>query len=306
MSKVNNKKTEENAQNTNETMPSVPKKGFLQSLFGASGSEVTEERKHTSSRSIRLINDESKFAVREAYKTLRTNIIFALPREESSVILITSSWPMEGKTTNCANLAVVFSQMGEKTLLIDGDLRKPRIHKIFKLPSKLGLSNVLRRLCTFDEAIQHTQYDNLDILSSGLIPPNPAELLGSEEMKALIEEAKKKYKYILIDTPPVNMVSDAIVMAPLVSGMVVVVRQNITVHKSVTEALEKIDFTGAKILGFILNDSANAEGSYYSGKKRYGYKKGYYSGYYYGYYGYGNSGKKNTSGKTDKNGKTKE
>ena len=116
----------------------------------------TEEPKK-STRSVRLINDNSNFAVREAYKALRTNIVFALPENDSNVILITSSWPLEGKTTNCANLAVVFSQMGEKTLLIDADLRKPRIHKIFKLNSKIGLSNVLRNLTPYEEAIQHTK-----------------------------------------------------------------------------------------------------------------------------------------------------
>jgi len=280
---------EKNNQNkSSEKETNVQKKKSLFNFTKLAPEQATEEKKHVSTRSTRLINDESNFMVKEAYKMLRTNIIFTLPEEESSIILVTSSWPLEGKTTNCTNLAVVFSQMGEKTLLIDADLRKPRIHKMFKLNSKTGLSNVLRNLCPVSEAIQKTPYENLDILASGHIPPNPAELLASEEMKKLLSELKKEYKYILIDTPPVNMVSDALILGPSISGIVMVVRQDVTVHKSVTEALEKINFTGTKVLGFILNDSIENKSGYYS-KRRYrsgNYYNKYYNGYYYGYYGY--------------------
>lgn len=266
-------------------------------LFGIQKKDdAPQEKTHVSTRSVRLINEESNFLVKEAYKMLRTNIIFTLPEEKSSIILVTSSWPLEGKTTNCANLAVVFSQMGEKTLLIDGDLRKPRIHKLFKLTSKTGLSNVLRNLCSVEEATQKTAYENLDVITSGHIPPNPAELLASDEMKTLLKELKGKYKYILIDTPPVNMVSDALILAPVVSGMVLVVRQDVTLHKSITESLEKINFTGTKILGFILNDSVDNKSGYYS-KRKYTYKRtNYYNGYY-GYYGRPSANSSADSGK---------
>lgn len=281
MSKEKNK----NVNNQPEKETEAPKKKGIFSSFLGGAEEAPQEKTHVSTRSIRLINDESNFMVKEAYKMLRTNIIFSLPEEESSIILVTSSYPLEGKTTNCANLAVVFSQMGEKTLLIDADLRKPRAHKLFKLTSKTGLSNVLRNLCTIDEATQKTAYENLDVMASGHIPPNPAELLASDEMKELLSELKKKYKYILIDTPPVNVVSDALILAPVVSGIVLVVRQDVTVHKSVAESLEKIHFTGTKILGFILNDSVENKAGYYS-KRKYSYKRNnYYNGYYYGYYG---------------------
>ena len=239
-----------------------------------------------SKRTVRLVGDESNFAMREAYKSGRTNIVFALPEEESSVVLVTSSWPMEGKTTNCANLAVAFAQTGAKTLLIDCDLRKPRIHKIFKVEKKVGLTNVLRKFCTVEEAIFNTSYENLDILASGHIPPNPGELLGSDEMKELVEGLKKTYRYIIIDTPPVNMVSDAIILSPVISGVALVVRQGITDHKSVTEALDKLNFAGVKTLGFILNDAADSQGNYYKDAKRYK-RRNYYKGYYKGYYGRG-------------------
>ena len=253
-----------------------------------------------SKRTVRLVGDESNFAMREAYKSGRTNIVFALPEEESSVVLVTSSWPMEGKTTNCANLSVAFAQTGAKTLLIDCDLRKPRIHKIFKVEKKVGLTNVLRKFCTVEEAIFNTSYENLDILASGHIPPNPGELLGSDEMKELIEELKKTYRYIIIDTPPVNMVSDAIILSPVISGVALVVRQGITDHKSVTEALDKMNFAGVKTLGFILNDASDSQGNYYKDAKRYK-KRNYYKGYYKNYYGRGYYGKSPETSKSSLN-----
>ena len=176
-------------------------------------------------------------------------------------------------------------------------MRKPRIHKIFKVEKKVGLTNVLRKFCTVEEAIYNTNYENLDILASGHIPPNPGELLGSEEMKTLIDGLKKTYRYIIIDTPPVNMVSDAIILSPVISGVALVVRQGITDHKSVTEALDRMNFAGVKTLGFILNDAADPQGNYYKGTKRYrgkSYYKGYYKNYYSkGYYTKDSSASKN-------------
>ncbi len=236
-------------------------------------------------RSAHLIDDKSNFNIREAYKIGRTNIRFALPDEASSMIIVTSSWPMEGKTTNCINLAITFSQTGEKTLLIDCDLRKPRIGRIFNLPTKMGLSNALRSFCTVQEAIHATQYDNLFVMPSGHIPPNPAELLSSKEMLDMLEELKKEYRYILIDTPPVNLLADALLLASHASGTVMVARQGITDHKSMQEALEKLNFSGAKVLGFVLNDATDEGNSYY----RYNGGHGRYNYYKKQYYGRGGS-----------------
>lgn len=235
-------------------------------------------------RSTHLIDDNSNFTIREAYKIGRTNIRFALPEEESSVLIVTSSWPMEGKTTNCINLAIAFSQTGEKTLLIDCDLRKPRIAKVFGIASKMGLSNTLRKFCPVSEAIHTTQYENLFVMPSGHIPPNPAELLSSKEMQDMLAELRKEYRYILIDTPPVNLLADALLLASSASGTVMVARQGVTDHKSLQEALEKLKFSGAKVLGFLLNDAMEDGGTYYrynTGYGRYGYyKRRYYGGSY--------------------------
>ena len=235
---------------------------------------------HRPARSTHLIDDKSNFSIREAYKIGRTNIRFALPEEQSSLIIVTSSWPMEGKTTNCINLAITFSQTGAKTLLIDCDLRKPRIGKIFGITSKMGLSNALRSFCTVSDAIHSTQYDNLYVMPSGHIPPNPAELMSSKEMEEMLNELKKEYRYILIDTPPVNLLADALLLASHASGTIMVARQGVTDHKSLQEALDKLNFSGAKVLGFILNDATeegNAYYRYHGGHGRYNYyKKQYY------------------------------
>lgn len=261
----------------------------MKKLNNATIGTVFRSRKKASSqrnnRSTHLIDDKSSFNIREAYKIGRTNIRFALPDESSSMIIVTSSWPMEGKTTNCVNLAITFSQTGAKTLLVDCDLRKPRIGKIFNFPSKMGLSNALRNFCTVKDAIHSTQYDNLFVMPSGHIPPNPAELLSSKEMMDMLEELKKEYRYILIDTPPVNLLADALLLASYASGTVMVARQGVTDHKSMQEALEKLNFSGAKVLGFILNDAVDEGNSYY----RYRGGHGRYNYYRKQYYGRGGS-----------------
>ena len=238
-----------------------------------------------SSRSIHLLMDNSNFNVREAYKTCRTNVMFTLPEEKSSIIVLTSSWPMEGKTTNCANLAITFAQTGAPTLIIEGDLRKPRLGKMFELESKNGLTNCLRKFCSVSEAIHKTSYDNLYLMPSGHIPPNPAELLTSVEMADLLNDLKEKYAYILIDTPPVNILTDALVLARIASGTIVVARQGMTDYKSLSEAIEKIKFSNSKILGFILNDAVEERNNYYKYRTGYGkynyYKKQYYNNYEY-------------------------
>ncbi len=247
------------------------------SLFRSRKNQSTQRPQ----RSTHLIDDKTNFNVREAYKIGRTNIRFALPDEESSTIIVTSSWPMEGKTTNCINLAIAFSQTGEKTLLIDCDLRKPRIAKVFGITSKMGLSNALRSFCTVKEAIHQTQYDNLFVMPSGHIPPNPAELLSSKEMQDMLAELKKEYRYILMDTPPVNLLADALLLASSASGTVMVARQGVTDHKSLQEALDKLKFSGSKVLGFLLNDATEEGGSYYRYHMGYG-RYGYYKRRYYG------------------------
>ncbi len=208
------------------------------------------------------------FAVVEAYKAIRTNIMFLLPSKEGKVFEISSALPNEGKSSCCINLAIAFSQMGNRVLLIDGDLRKPTIHRKMHLPNTKGLSSALVGFCDFSEAISSVA-TNFDVLVSGPIPPNPSELLGSDAMSRLLETGKEKYDYIIIDTPPVNVVADAVVLAPKTEGIVMVVQACQTTHDEFKKAVSALGFADVKLLGAILNSSTENNKKYY----RYRYRR---------------------------------
>ncbi|NIA29104.1 MAG: polysaccharide biosynthesis tyrosine autokinase [Actinobacteria bacterium] len=222
-----------------------------------------------------------KSPVSEAYRTLRTNILFSAPDKPKKVVVVTSSGPKEGKSTSVSNLAITFAQMGTRTLLVDADLRRSVIHKLFGLDKRLGLTNILVGRSTLSEAVQRVEdLPHLDVLTSGIIPPNPAELLGSETMKRFIEEAREKYEIILLDAPPVIAVTDPSVLAPLVDGVVLVIRSAKAQRDAVMHAVEQLRRVKAPLMGALLNSiqASNVYGSYY-----------YY--YHYHYY-YGADGEK--------------
>jgi capsular exopolysaccharide synthesis family protein len=241
-----------------------------------------------------ILNDKTAFVIQEAYKTARTNIIFSVAgaaNDSCKVIAVTSANPGEGKTTSCINLAITFAQTGARVLLIDGDLRKPRIHQYLGVVKSEGLSTVLSKQKKFDEVVYKSIRESLDVVASGSIPPNPAELLSSDAMGALIDKLKTQYDYIFFDTPPVTVVTDAAALSKYVDGLVLIVREGYTNHESIEHAINLLTIAEAKILGFFVNDieaSSSGYGAYRS--KGYGYKYGYRYGYHYGYsYRYGNN-----------------
>lgn len=236
----------------------------------------------------KVLSDKTSFQVKEAYKALRTNIIFSLPQEGCKKISVTSSIASEGKSTNCLNLAITFAETGARVLVVDCDLRRPNISRLLEKKSSPGLSNLLVGLNSLDEVINKTDYTNLDVIFSGNIPPNPAELLGSDNMKKLIEELEKKYDYIFFDTAPVNIVTDSAVLAKWMTGVIMVVLYNSTDKDTIEEAIKQLEFAEAKILGFILNGVVyGSNGAYKYNYKRYNYKKRrYVSGYGKGRYSY--------------------
>ena len=214
-----------------------------------------------------------KSTASESYRGIRTSILFSAADASPQVILICSSGPREGKTITSANIAITMAQSGSKVVIIDCDMRRPKLHKLFSAERNLGMSNILVNNCTLDEAIIHTSIPNVDIIPSGPIPPNPSELLQSHHMKSLIEELRTRYERVIIDSPPVTAVTDAVILASFVDGVVVVIRAHETHREMIKNGIGQLKAVNAHILGAVLNGVDMGRDSYY-----------YYQYYYY-YYG---------------------
>lgn len=205
-----------------------------------------------------------KSAVSEAYRTLRTNIQFANVDNIMKRILFTSAGPGEGKSSTVANLAVSIAQSGKSVLIIDADLRNPSQHKIFKLPNNNGLSTTLVEEVTSLAFVVNTDNEGLDLLVSGPIPPNPAELLGSKRMKQVLHDVSKAYDIVLIDSPPTIAVADSSVLAQSVDGVILVLASGEVNREYAVRAKEQLDKVGAKIIGTVLNKvEMNTKEHYY-------------------------------------------
>jgi capsular exopolysaccharide synthesis family protein len=212
----------------------------------------------------------SKSQAAEAYRTLRTNIQFSSLDEPVKTIVVTSSQPGEGKSTIVSNLGITMAQSGMKVLLMDCDLRKPIIHKNFDLNNLEGLTTLLAGRKKLEECINTTAIQNFYVMTSGPVPPNPAELLGIKRMKSLIEQLKGIFDIVLIDAPPILAVTDAQVLATLCDRVVLVVSYGEADKKDIVRAKVLIDKVGAKILGVIINkvpDKAKKYYSYYEAEK---------------------------------------
>lgn len=235
--------------------------------------------------STKLLTTNSTFAVKEAYNSIRTNLLFTQQGEKCPIFVVTSPTANNGKTINSANLAINFAQMGKKTLVIDADMRNPSLHKLFSLSSRNGLSEILAGL-TDNITVTKTEIENLSVLTSGKIPPNPTELLSSPRMDKLLDFVKEHYDCVFIDTPPINIVTDATVFSQKATGYVIIVKTDTTNVPELKTTVSTLQSINANILGFILND-ANSEK-----KKYYSYYRKYSRNYSYNYkYSYGNDKK---------------
>ncbi len=242
----------------------------------------------------RVLGSRTPFYVREAYKTLRTNLMFSLPADQSRVILVTSAGVGEGKTTSSLNTAISFAATGAKVCLVDCDLRRPNVARLCGEKGSPGLTNVLVKMNTLDEAIRKSKYQNLDIIYSGDMSPNPSELLASSGMKEVLQTLAERYEYVFVDTPPVNVVTDASVLAASANGVLLVANQQKASKNDVAKAINQLNFVKAKILGILLNNAEiedeNGRKYRYSKYHRYGryYSRygRYYGRYYSKYYGY--------------------
>lgn len=192
--------------------------------------------------------------VSESYRILKTNIQFLLEEESHQILAVTSAHPGEGKTTTIINLSITFAAEGKRVLLIDGDLRRSSIHHVFRLNNELGLSSVLSKRNDISEVIQSTSISNLDIIPSGPAPNRPSELLGSQELDELLKQMKNHYDLILIDSPPVLVVSDAQIIVSRSDGVIMVVRAGKTRSQDALKVKAYLKHIKANLLGVVLND----------------------------------------------------
>lgn len=219
---------------------------------------------------------EPKSAVSEAYRTFRTNLQFLDPDNPVKSLVLTSAGPGEGKSTTVANVAITFAQTGSKTLLVDTDLRKPILHKIFGMPQDNGLTNFLTETEDSKDIIKHTEIEGLDVITSGPLPPNPSEMISSKKMTGFIADMKEKYDMVFYDTPPVIAVTDSMILATKLDGVVLIVRSAQTNQQALARAVSQLENVKAKIFGVLLN-GVNVDQMYGS----------YYYYYYKQYYGDG-------------------
>jgi protein-tyrosine kinase len=216
---------------------------------------------HSNKRNL-ITHSNSRSPISEQYKTIRTNVQFSSDQGIRSIV-VTSSGPGEGKSTTVANLAVTFAQQGKKTLLIDGDMRKPTVHYTFRIENQSGLTNVLTKRVELSKCIQKTEIDHLSVLTTGPIPPNPAELLGSQGMKDVLHSALESFDMILIDTPPVLAVTDAQILANQCDGTILVVKSGETPVDAAIKAKELLVSANGKLLGSVLNQKKIQDSNYY-------------------------------------------
>jgi protein-tyrosine kinase len=238
-----------------------------------------KRKKHRREREFDLVSHTHPHSpLAEAFRTLRTNLGFASVDGECRTILVSSPSPQDGKSTVISNLAVVLAQADKKVILVDCDLRKPVQHRIFNLPNQKGLTNCLLNQASPEETVQQGPLANLAVLTSGPIPPNPAEILGSSRTRAFWASLREKYDYVLIDAPPVLAVTDAVILAGQVDGVILVLKPGATRSNIAVQARDQFARADARLLGVVLNqvkiDSPD-----------------YQYAYYYYYYGHGDTQK---------------
>ena len=198
----------------------------------------------------------SKSIISEQFRTIRSNITFSAPREDLKTLLVTSSLSSEGKSTNVANLGVVFAQEGKKVLLVDADMRRPTLHHTFRLSNREGLSSILIKHQTIQEAVQETSIVGLDVITSGPLPPNPSELLASQTMDTFICIVTQEYDLVIFDSPPLLPVTDARILSNKCNATLLIVNRNKTKKADILKSRAALENSQAKILGIVLNNSA--------------------------------------------------
>ncbi len=227
-------------------------------------------KKTSSERSMQPITNS--FEIVEAYKTLRANLIFSLAPMSEKIVVITGAEPDAGKSTTSCHVAVLMAQTSKRVLLIDADLRRPKLHLFFRVSHTDGLTSHLLSGSDWESFLCKEVSPHLDLMTAGPIPPNPSELLGSQRMATFLQQAAEKYDYVFIDTSPVNVVTDALILSSRASGTVLVARQNRTTYDELQEAIGSLEQVGGTLLGVVINDyQLNASEERRQSYKKYGY-----------------------------------
>lgn len=244
-----------------------------------------------------ILSDKSGFYLQEAYRSLRTNVNFALADTEGcKVVMITSAMQSEGKSITALNLSIALGQTDKKVLLVDCDLRRPKLARLMNLNAPSGLSGILMDFAQLEVAIVESEEHKIDLIFAGDIPPNPAELLASGRMQKLLTSLRERYDYIILDSPPVDLVADAVALSSVCDGVLFVVRATQSERGAVIHGIDQLKYANANVIGFVFNGVTSETTSGYG---KYRYRKyaqyGRYSKYSryasrYGYSGYGYSG----------------
>ncbi|NQS98817.1 MAG: polysaccharide biosynthesis tyrosine autokinase [candidate division Zixibacteria bacterium] len=260
------------------TIPTIEMEELIRRMHREGRVLTEDERERLRQRLITRISPKSP--ITEAYRALRTNIQFSVLDNPMKVILISSSATKEGKSTTTANLAITMAQAGTRTLIIDCDLRRPTMHALFGMERKVGLTNILTGELKFENAVKSTDVDNLYLITAGDIPPNPAELMASKPIEAVLDRARKEFDMVLLDSPPIIAVTDAVIISTRVDGIILIVSSGFVNKREVTRAVGLLESVNARILGVLINglNIKRMYGSYY-----------YYYHYYQYYYYYGSS-----------------
>ena len=237
-----------------------------------------KKKKKTIKKQTELLTEKQPFAYTESYKALRTNLKFMTMGGKHKKIVVTSAIPGEGKSTFSLNLAITLAETGMRVLIVDGDMRNPSVHRYLRLRQTdiPGLSSLLSGEEMVEKSIGHLDKFNLDLILSGQIPPNPAELLGTGKLKEILEKLEVNYDYIIVDAPPVSIVTDAAEIAQACDGTILVVGQKMATQEQVLKAKANLDQVNANILGVVLNNYDMTKNNKSTG-----------DGYNYGYYKYG-------------------
>lgn len=238
-------------------------------------------KKHQSVRTQHLVTEGVSFNVSEAFRNLKASLSVSIPKKingEGVVIMLTSAYPSDGKTTVAVNLALTYAEAGSKVVIVDADVRKGRVARFFKAKSVPGLTDGLSGQAALKDVVRKTNVnENLSYISCGTHSPRPYELLESEEMKNLLENLKKEYDYVIIDTPPVLMLSDALALVPQVDGTVLVCRHETSYVSDIAKTLNTLSFAKANVLGVVVNGYNERSISGKSGYGKYEKYEYYYS-----------------------------